>query len=161
MNKESTLRPLSRSEIILDSELGARPVKKPKFVSYDILLKEIAMIHWTLVRKSRKNPDVCFYCERDIFAEPEHISDLRTLDHVIPRVIASKGGGIPHHNKVYCCHKCNSGKGNRLPSVWRKKVMALCKKHDNLHENHPHLRYWTTILKNLNILLNQEQKNNG
>jgi CRISPR/Cas system Type II protein with McrA/HNH and RuvC-like nuclease domain len=53
----------------------------------------------------------CVYCDKKIFYYEEGIrKDVTlTIDHIIP---SSKKGNGSHYNKVFCCSKCNSLKGD-------------------------------------------------
>ena len=154
------LRPFQRSEIILPSELGQgdqylqiKDVTRP---GNKKVVEEIGLINWNLVSQVRDNRDQCFYCEQEITSCPIQHTLLRTIDHVIPRSRAKPAGGVPHINTLFSCSGCNSKKGAKLPREWIKKVQKIC---DNIQQNNSDKVYWTTILKNLNRLLNQE--NNG
>ncbi|MBI2891854.1 MAG: HNH endonuclease [Nitrospirae bacterium] len=57
----------------------------------------------------------CMYCGKEIPVEATE------MDHIVPR---ARGGPDLQLNRVAACHTCNhpdTGKGNRLPSEWKKE----------------------------------------
>lgn len=58
----------------------------------------------------------CCYCN-----EPFGRSVKRTLDHIVP---LSRGGAHSLGNAAICCETCNSSKGAKLLSEWRRRGRA-------------------------------------
>lgn len=101
--------------LVIVEPTSARPysnlVLLNKFYSW---LESLA---WAKFKKSfikkelkEKGKLVCAYCGRENLTEVGPITNIATVDHVIPR---SKGGKDEFSNVVVCCFGCNKSKSDQ------------------------------------------------
>jgi hypothetical protein len=62
----------------------------------------------------------CFYCGIPTQTSDVLISNLMTLDHIVP---VSRGGNNDVSNLVICCASCNNDRGNKLFEDYMIKVL--------------------------------------
>ena len=71
------------------------------------MAREYDKTHYKVMREKVLIRDgyICYYCGQE----------ANTVDHIIP---ISKGGISSEDNMIAACHRCNSGKRDRIAPKW-------------------------------------------